>query len=223
MTSFWTDEPAVLLRGSSITEIWPRQGMDQSAKLNAISRLVILLTLVGFALTSRWRIVITGLITLGCVVMLRRFKASAKGAGKEGFMSPAVYEATRERFTTPSKGNPAMNVLLPAVKDDPERRPAAPSFTRQVEKEMNAATQDFVVDSFEDAPDKEELKDKLFKDLGDGFDFDQSMRSWYATPNTQVPNNLKAFAEYCYGVLISCKEGNGLACERNAPPRWTNN
>ena len=116
-----------------------------------------------------------------------------------------------------------MNVLLPEIKDNPKRKPAAPAFNPQVEREMNTATQDFVVDNFEDAPDKDKLKDKLFRDLGDSFGFDQSMRSWYATPNTQVPNNQKAFAEYCYGEMISCKEANGLACERNAPPRWTNN
>ena len=41
-----------------------------------------------------------------------------------------------------------------------------------------------------------ELEEKLFKDLGDNFSFDQSMRTWYATPNTQVPNDQKKFAEF---------------------------
>ena len=34
-------------------------------------------------------------------------------------------------------------------------------------------------------------------------------------PNTQVPNDQKAFQEYLYGNMISAKEGNPLALERN--------
>ena len=85
---------------------------------------------------------------------------------------------------------------------------------------MNKATQAFVTSNF-DAP-KKEIDDKLFKDLGDSYTFDQSMRTWYATPNTQVPNDQHAFAEYCYGNMISCKEGNALACSRSMPPHWIN-
>jgi hypothetical protein len=49
-----------------------------------------------------------------------------------------------------------------------------------------------------------------------------SMRQWYSTPNTKVMNDQKEFAEFCYGDMISCKEGNELACTRNAPPHWIN-
>ena len=229
MPDFWLNNPAVLFQKDTITALWPRAGMSSDEKLNAITRLVLLMTAVGYVVSRRGRIVVTGAVTVGCIVLLRWFQRrqavldTVGKAGQEGFISPAVYEMTRDRYTTPSEPNPAMNVLLTEIKDNPTRKPAAPAFNPQVEKEMNAATQDFVIDSFEGAPDKEKLRDKLFKDLGDSFNFDQSMRSWYATANTQIPNNQKAFAEYCYGDMISCKEGNGLACERNAPPRWTNN
>ena len=67
------------------------------------------------------------------------------------------------------------------------------------------------------------LDSRLFKDLGDNMIFDQSMRAFYATPNTQIPNDQKAFAEFCYGDMISCKEGNAFACARNgSAARWTN-
>jgi len=67
---------------------------------------------------------------------------------------------------------------------------------------------------------KENLLDsRLFRDLGDNFDFDQSMRSFYATANTSIPNDQTAFADFLYGDMISCKEGNAFACSRENP-RW---
>jgi hypothetical protein len=30
-----------------------------------------------------------------------------------------------------------------------------------------------------------------------------------------IPNDQGAFAEFCYGSMISCKEGNNFACARN--------
>jgi hypothetical protein len=46
--------------------------------------------------------------------------------------------------------------------------------------------------------------------------FEQSMRQFYSTPSTQNPDDQQAFAEFCYGSMISCAEGNKFACARNA-------
>ena len=61
-----------------------------------------------------------------------------------------------------------------------------------------------------------------FRDLGDSFNFDRSMRAWHPMPNTQCPNDQKSFADFCYGGMTSCKEGNSLACSKTASSRWIN-
>jgi hypothetical protein len=43
------------------------------------------------------------------------------------------------------------------------------------------------------------------------------MNRFYATPSTTVPNDQAGFADYCYGNMVSCKDGDDLACARNAP------
>ena len=53
---------------------------------------------------------------------------------------------------------------------------------------------------------------QLFGDLAQEFEFDQHMRNFYTTPNTKVTNDQTAFAEYLYGNMPSCKEGDGFAC-----------
>ena len=56
--------------------------------------------------------------------------------------------------------------------------------------------------------DNEDINAKLFRDLGDEYNFDNSMRQFYSMPNTQVPNNQNEFAKFCYGDLPSRKEEN---------------
>ena len=124
----------------------------------------------------------------------------------------------RNKFTEPSVNNPAMNVLLPQISDDPKRKGAAPAYNPLVEKEINKATKKFVTSNFNDP----EIDNKLFKDLGDNYIFNNSMWNWYATPNTTIPNDQAGFAEFCYGDMISCKENNGMACMQNMPPHWIN-
>ena len=45
------------------------------------------------------------------------------------------------------------------------------------------------------------------------------MHTFYATPNTKIPNDQEGFANFCYGDMISSKEGNPLALERNNLPK----
>ena len=94
-----------------------------------------------------------------------------------------------------------MNVLLPEINDNPDRKPAAPSFNRNVERKINEKTI---------GPDS-----RLFLDLGDSISFEQSMRNFYSTPNTKVCNDQTSFAKFCYGDMPSCKEGNELQCTKN--------
>ena len=122
---------------------------------------------------------------------------------KEGFASFANYKKHHTKFTEPTKNNPLMNVLLPEINDKPKRKPAAPSFNRTVEKKINTKAGNV-------GPDP-----RLFLDLGDSISFEQSMRNFYSTPNTKVCNDQTAFAQFLYGEMPSCKEGNEFQCMKD--------
>jgi hypothetical protein len=64
-------------------------------------------------------------------------------------------------------------------------------------------------------PGQPTIADKLFQDLGNEFVFEQSMRPFHSNPATTIPNDQGAFADFCYGSMVSCKEGNLFACARN--------
>ena len=200
---FWLDNPSILFNKKKIMELWPQSEYSFECKLNAITRLVILLTILGYLFTRSIRIVVTGLITIGVVVILykshHKKKKLNKKMLKEGFTSPELYEKVKSSFMKPTQKNPLMNVLLPEIQYNPQRKPAAPAFNPTVEKNINKKVAD----------------PRLFLDLGDNIAFDQSMRNFYATANTTIPNDQKAFAEYCYGTMPSCRGGDYLQCSKN--------
>ena len=69
-------------------------------------------------------------------------------------------------------------------------------------------------------PTIEDVDKQLFGDIGEIFELEQSQRNFYSTANTRIPNNQTAFANWCYGTMISAKEQNPAALMKNNP-RYT--
>ena len=146
--------------------------------------------------------------------------SASKNKIKESFINEMLYNDLKPDYTSPNKSNPMMNVLLPEISYDPNRNEAAPSYNIAVEKEINMNTKESVVDTmFSDEKDKqrEYIKKKLFSDLGDNYNFDFSMRNFYTNPNTTIPNDQGGFANFCFGDMVSAKEGNEFALGRWQP------
>jgi hypothetical protein len=98
------------------------------------------------------------------------------------------------------------------------KKPAPPSYTENGSAEILAKAKQMVVNA---NPGQPNIANKLFTDLGDQIGFEQSMRPFHSTASTTIPNDQGAFADFCYGSMVSCKEGNMFACARNLP-RYTN-
>ena len=150
--------------------------------------------------------------------------------GSEGFESPGLaiindssYNKNRklirdEVFDKVTSQNPFSNVLLPDLEFNPKKKPAPPAYASDINNDILTQAKQTVKELNPDQPD---IADKLFKGLGEQLEFEQSMRNFYSNPNTTIPNDQAAFAEFCYGGMISCKEGNLFACARNLD-RYTN-
>ena len=66
-TPFWSNEPTILFNKDDILQLWPTENMSFEAKLNAISRIVIVLSLLGFLFTRNFNLLIIGTITIAIV------------------------------------------------------------------------------------------------------------------------------------------------------------
>ena len=84
--------------------------------LNAITRIVILLTSLGYLITKKNKIIITGVISLISIILLYKMQThhnviKNKNILKEGFSNPELYTLLKNNYTEPTNTNPIMNVL----------------------------------------------------------------------------------------------------------------
>lgn len=214
-TSFWLNEPTTLFD----THIIPNQSMNYESKLNAISRLIIIMSILGFIFTYNWNIIIIGIITLLIIVTI--YKIRKQQFVKEGFTdkpltkpkqtnkyttNPVTLESVlRDEFHPTTKKNPFGNVLLTDINDDPERKSAAPSFNPDVYDEIDNAVkkQTQMLN-----PEIINTNKQLYGDLYDNYNLDKSMMRFYSTANTRVTNDQGAFSQYLYGNMPSGKSSD---------------
>lgn len=197
---FWFQHPEVLI---SNFDLWPMPNMDFDSKLNAISRLIIILTVIGYFYTKNPKIIFTGIVTLVVIVFMHQ-QRTALNQTTEGFtLQDLVPNNYAPEYHHSTVDNPLGNILLPEIQDIPKRHEAGPSFNNKTKEEINENVKQIVKASHPDFPD---IDKRLFQDLGDNVEFEHSMIPFNSCPNTQIPNDQDAFAKFCYGNMHSFKE-----------------
>ena len=77
MSLFWINDPTILLNKYNLV-FWPEDSMSMNDKLNAITRLVIALTVAGFLFTQNINFVWIGILTLGCIIVYHNLNTVTK-------------------------------------------------------------------------------------------------------------------------------------------------
>lgn len=222
-TPFWTNDPTVLFKKDQLFELWITPSMCYERKLNAISRLILLLTILGYILTTSISILAVGVVTLLIIFVLfsmRKEKekitkpmlesfAGTAGMGTDLSLSDKITDPVtlkqvlRSEFMNGTKKNPFSNVLLTQIHDDPDRKAAPPAFNVDVDEDITKNVKRSVQMM---NPDIKNTGKQLFGDLWQQFELDQSNRVFYSTPNTRVTNDGMSFGQYLYGDMPSAKE-----------------
>ena len=222
-TQFWTNEPTILFNKEYMLDLWPNSTMNYEQKLNAITRLIILVSILGYILTMSTRIIFVGIITLVIIFVLFKLKKQkiTKEMLNEGFTvqgnevtgmfdktmstNPVTLESVlKTDFKEGTKRNPFSNVLLTEIMDEPDRKAAPPSFNPDVDEKITKDVKRSV--QFMN-PEIKNTSKQLFGDLYEEFNLDQSNRVFFSTANTKVANDQGAFAQFLYNDLkYSAKE-----------------
>ena len=224
-TPFWSNDPTILFNKESILQLWPTQQMTFEAKLNSISRIVIVMSILGFLFTRNVNLLIIGIVTLAIIFTLYRLRKQTIVSSlvkKEGFslnpstptgssaLSPAAITTNpvtlesvlRSNFHPTTKKNPFGNVLLTDINDTPNRLAAAPSFNPDVYEDIDTAVkkQTQMLN-----PGIINTNKQLYGDLKSEYDLGNSMMRFYSTANTRVANDANAYAMWLYGNMPSGK------------------
>jgi len=223
-TQFWTNEPTILLNKEYIFDLWPSSNMNYEQKLNAITRLIIIITILGYILTSSLRILVAGIITVIVIFVMYKMRKQklTNTIMKEGFtknllnnssLSPIdsaqvninpenLNSFVKTEFQTGDKRNPFSNVLLTDIMDNPERKAAPPSFNTDIDESITKNIKKTVQLL---NPGINNTNKQLYGDLWENFELDQYNRSFFSTANTRVANDQTAYAQFLYGNMPSGK------------------
>jgi len=200
MTQFWIQHPAVLMERDELS-LWPNDQMDSNAKLNAITRFIVLLSVLAFSVTLKIKFLIVGALTVAALVVYQM--TTKKPPNREAFTTEEI-----EHHTLPTEKNPLMNILLPEINANPNRKPALKAYLPETGDLIKAKVK---------AAISKDVDPRIFRGTNDELDLEYSMRNFYTMPSTTVPNKQEEFADFCYGDMISAKEGNLQALERHNP------
>ena len=217
--TFVLNEPMLLINSKYITHLWPNNNMTDVQKLNALIRLVIFLSIILFSIFGNMSHLYSGFMTILAICLYYCFfLKSNKVEPYEGFESNIKTENEKVTFEKINSKNPMNNVLVTDYTGNPNKKAAPPAYEPTVVDEINKQTKSFIKSN---NSTNTEIDKRLFKDLGDNYMFEDSMHSFISNPNTLIPNDQEGFANYCYGDMVSAKEGDKFAAGRNAP-RYTN-
>ncbi len=224
ITAIWFNEPLILFDKNGITEIIPAEDMSYERKINAFTRMLLVLTLLGFWMTYSYKIIVACVVIFVLLYVTYRYgkKKLTADLVKEGFAKIQVHPSTagaranatatgettleeivRTEFQESTRKNPFGNVLLTDIMDDPERKSAPPAFNVDIEKNITQNVKRAVQRM---NPTIENTNKQLYGDLWQEFELDRSNRAFYSTANTRVANDQGAFAKFLYGYMPSAKE-----------------
>jgi hypothetical protein len=222
---FWANEPTILFNKNYILELWPTPNMCYERKLNAITRIIFLITILGFIITGSYKMIITGFITIVVIFGLYKMRKQklTNTIMKEGFNSNTLNNDSlsspmdnsqikinsdnltsfvKSEFQTGDKRNPFSNVLLTDIMDNPERKAAPPSFNTDIDESITKNIKKTVQLL---NPGINNTNKQLYGDLWENFELDQSNRSFFSTANTRIANDQTAYAQFLYGNMPSGK------------------
>lgn len=199
----WLNKPSILVKEKYITELIPKSYMSKSRKINAVTRLIILITILLFVFTGRISFLMSGLVSLGLIYIISMQKK------KEGLES-SLKGKKKSQILITNASNPLNNGMIGG---DTLKSAAPNAYEKDVVANINDSVKQMIQ---EQNASIDNIDDKLFKDLGENFEFDRSMRQFYSTANTTTPNDQKSFTDFCYKDMVSGKEGNESALVRNS-------
>lgn len=199
---FWLYNPNILIHSY---DIWPTKNMTIIRKYNAISRIIILFTIIGFVATQSYELLIVALISLAAIFYLYYTNNEISESFQSdinlpnGHLNKDLYEIIKPNLDNSTIENPFSNVMVTST---PNKKIAPPSYISNVKDDIK---ENVLAAIKKCNPDNNDI-DKLLSEVGDEIKLDSSLRNFYSTPNTQIPNDQKGFTDFCYNNLSAQKD-----------------
>tara|TARA_B100000941_G_scaffold162686_2_gene115817 strand:+ start:7542 stop:8153 length:612 start_codon:yes stop_codon:yes gene_type:complete len=194
---FWFQNPSILFRKDRLTQLWPYESMSYNEKMNATTRFILVISILGFMTLNNYLILLFGIVLVLLLLFIYRYN-----------QSKTVQEAMQDREevmmkqeTKHTSQNPLYNVLLTDYETNPKKEAGSKNYDTNTETLINDKVKGFILENNKDNKDI----GKIFKNVVNNIEFEKSMRQFHMNPSTTIPNDQDDFLKYCYKDLYSEK------------------
>lgn len=226
---FWTSDPTVLYKNQSYVNFIPSLDMTRVEQLNAITRFCVYFLLLSLILGKSELWIQIPILTIVFVIILyytyEKTKSETYNDTHNKKLSPMEIDEIIETGFYDSDGNLYVGDYFgPNARKIDKNSHSFEEYAQYKKSScrkptvdnpfMNPTANDF---ELEDPPeacnaDDEDIKDKitqcfndkLFRDVGDLFEVENSQRQFYTVPHMNPPDQT-AFAKWLYGSNTTCK------------------
>ena len=121
MSGLWSSDVSLLYADGRLRQLFPTSDMTYPERVNALVRLIVLMTVCIYLYNRDTRYVLYGMFCVGLLTFVAHVGISGRT-----FQPRAGSASVRPACTHPTVNNPFANVLLTDYKYDPNRPPACP-------------------------------------------------------------------------------------------------
>jgi len=181
--NFWFYNPYILINSDRLKEFVPTKDMTNIEKLNALMRLSIYLSIILFLYSHNYLYFYIMIITAFITYII--YNSQEKVLNKEKYEN--------KNLTKPTDDNPFMNYNI--FGGNTKQPKAVKSYNNpDVKQDIN-----------------KKFNKKLYRDVSDLYQKNNSQRQYYTMPCTEVVNDQTKFAKWLYQTDETCKE-KGIKC-----------
>lgn len=192
---FWFHDLTILFRKDKLMQIWPYESMTFHEKLNATTRFVMVISVLGFMCLNNYLILLFGIVLILLILFIFNYYKKTYYEAMEN-MDGSIIDSDKH-----SRMNPLYNVMVTDYQDNANKPEASKHYDISKEKLINDNVKNFILENNKDNQDI----GNIFKDVVNNLDFEKSMRQFHMNPSTTIPNNQDDFLKYCYSDLYSEK------------------
>jgi hypothetical protein len=231
---FWSENPNILIQPQYISELFPTSNMTYEQQLNALTRLILLVSITLLIYSPKFSVVVVCIIMLGTIFVVHQSNLFNTNTKKVRFSTEESFSLNDNISDNPllnpiktdtisddihdkiTPQNPFCNVLATDYVDNPSKLSAGPDFDPIVNQKIIDATKKITEYEHRDQPN---FTNQIYRSIGDALSYEQSMRQFYSTPSTSISGDYQEMKDFFYGDMVSCKENNQFACAKGMIPR----
>ncbi len=203
--SFWLDDFKILYDKTRISQFFPTYDMTLIEKLNAMTRLSILLSMILYLATRNYHYFFIMIMVMLFTVFI--FKTQKENMelyfnsypnSDVNSVNEKIWNEDHKKKIEPTVNNPFMNINL--ITDD-KTMPQAPKIWNDPELKKKV---------------EEKFDYNSYRSVSDVYRKDNAELYFYQMPSTTIPNEQTSFAKWCYQTTATCKE-NSISCAPQIP------